>query len=641
MKIRHLAAISAALLGISVSAQEYALSDSYNSDAHFRSLYENAEMKYSISNKDNFTNFAEWQTLFRQELKKTLGITAMEKQLMGFKPTARQIDSEDLGYAVRERWEIWTEPDIPLPVIIMKPKNIKGKLPLMVTPHGHGKNTEAYAGVYWNEEDREEGEEGERNVAVQAVQHGFISIAPTSRAFGKTRTNEGIANDDYCSCHTHMLRDLIAGRTAIGDRVWDMMRIIDWALENLPVDRQKICISGNSGGGTVSLFTGAVDTRIAITMPGSYFCTFAGSIGSIEHCECNYVPGILNLGEMYDIAGLTAPRFFCAIHGEQDPIFPIGETRKAFSGLQRIYAWAGAPDNCSLYVGPEGHRYYKAGAWEFVDKHLKDCNFYPEYKMEDHLGVCCSVDDAAKVKAAGGSYVETGISSFLIPEKSESEFAGNQATALEAPLPVIRANGFFPGDLKLVGNDADLTRAVNFAENAMRRASRIGIRIFVLGSGGARKIEDGTNREEARAQFVKLCRALGPVAEKYDVTIAIEPLRRQETNFINSVREATSIAREVGHPRITVLADFYHMAQENEGPEAIVEAGDLLTHCHIAENEGRRAPGNKGDDFTPYFKALKQIGYQGCISVECVWKDFDNEVGKALDEMKKQIKTIE
>lgn len=88
------------------------------------------------------------------------------------------------------------------------------------------------------------------------------------------------------------------------------------------------------------------------------------------HCDCNYVPGILEYGEMADIAGLTAPRFFCALNGKEDYMFPLKEAQKAFADLKKIYTAAGVPDNCELYIGNEGHRYYKAGAWNFINKHL-------------------------------------------------------------------------------------------------------------------------------------------------------------------------------------------------------------------------------------------------------------------------------
>ena len=52
------------------------------------------------------------------------------------------------------------------------------------------------------------------------------------------------------------------------------------------------------------------------------------------------------------------------------PIFPIEHVKVAFERLQHIYAVAGVPDACELYVGHEGHRYYKAGAWPFIRKHF-------------------------------------------------------------------------------------------------------------------------------------------------------------------------------------------------------------------------------------------------------------------------------
>jgi len=140
------------------------------------------------------------------------------------------------------------------------------------------------------------------------------------------------------------------------------------------VDGQRIAITGNSGGGTVSLFAGAMDERITVTVPSCYFCTFVGSIGTIAHCDCNYVPGILRLGEMSDVAGLTAPRPFCAIAGKEDTIFPIEHVQKAFAELKHIYTVAGVPENCQLYVGEGGHQYYDEGFWPFIKRHFEAAN---------------------------------------------------------------------------------------------------------------------------------------------------------------------------------------------------------------------------------------------------------------------------
>jgi hypothetical protein len=179
-------------------------------------------------------------------------------------------------------------------------------------------------------------------------------------------------NNKHCSCRSELLRGLLVGRTPIGERVWDISRLIDWAIENLPIDKNKIAITGNSGGGTTSLFAGACDKRIKVVVPGSYFCTFKDSICKVYHCDCNYVPHILEYCEMYDIAGLITPRAFCVIAGKKDNIFPIYGVKKAFKKLKNIYKVIGVENKCELFIGDGGHRYYKSGSWKFISKWFKE-----------------------------------------------------------------------------------------------------------------------------------------------------------------------------------------------------------------------------------------------------------------------------
>ncbi len=301
-------------------------------DAHYRRLYQATSGEFAFHAK-NLLEFSEWQSAFREKLLDRLGITQMRQDLAGFQPTAVPLESQrQEGYTL-EKWQLWVEPDIPLPFYLLRPDEAQGKLPLVLTPHGHN-HPHLYAGLYTNPEEKEL-LKGDRDIAVQAVREGYLALVPTARGFGDTRRQEDIAANRLSSCRTQLLHDLLIGRTPIGERVWDIQCLLDWALEHLGVDHQRIAITGNSGGGTTALFSAACDTRISVTVPGSYFCTFSGSIGSIDHCECNYIPGILRLGEMYDIAGLIAPRPFCAIAGDQDEIFPIAEVRYAYQMLQR------------------------------------------------------------------------------------------------------------------------------------------------------------------------------------------------------------------------------------------------------------------------------------------------------------------
>ena len=371
----------------------------FDNEVHLRALYKNVSGTYAFKASDP-KNLSDWQAAFRPKLREALGLDNMASDLSGYVPTAERLESADLGSHVRERWYLWVEPTVPLPFYLLLPKGVKrdnaskegmdrdgqndgthtvgrpagmdrdGKLPLVLVPHGHN-HPRIYVGIARDAAEEAHMMEGERDIARQAAaEEGYIVIAPTTRAFGETRTAKDIEADKVHSCRDQLVHDLLLGRTPIGERVWDTSRLIDWAVANLPVDVGRIAITGNSGGGTISLFATACDTRIALSMPGCYFCTFVGSIGTIHHCECNYVPGLLRLGEMYDVAGLIAPRPFCAIAGRHDPIFPIDHVHAAFDRLKTVYAVAGASDKCELAVGEGGHRFYKKPAWDFVRRHF-------------------------------------------------------------------------------------------------------------------------------------------------------------------------------------------------------------------------------------------------------------------------------
>ncbi len=120
---------------------------------------------------------------------------------------------------------------------------------------------------------------------------------------------------------------------------------------------------GNSGGGTITWYAAAIEPRIAALMPSCSICPYAESIGSIDHCADNYLPGALRFFDMPDLAGLLAPRPCVVVAGREDPIFPFAAIEQGFSRIAAIYAAAGAPAACRLAAGAGGHRFYAAEGW--------------------------------------------------------------------------------------------------------------------------------------------------------------------------------------------------------------------------------------------------------------------------------------
>jgi sugar phosphate isomerase/epimerase len=259
---------------------------------------------------------------------------------------------------------------------------------------------------------------------------------------------------------------------------------------------------------------------------------------------------------------------------------------------------------------------------------------------EPEFGVCAKISDFPMLSAAGFSFVEEGVSRFLVPDKPDSVFFGILGEQRKTGARVISCNGFFPGHLKIVGDTTMHDELVAWGETALKRAQMAGMNYIVLGSGKARNVPDGFPKEKAVEQFVDLCKKLGPVAQKYNIVIVIEPLNSAETNLINTVAEGAATVEAVNHPNIQLLCDIYHMMRENEPAEHIVTYGKYIRHCHIAEKEGRTAPGVEQDDFTPYFAAMKKIGYKGGLSVECRWKDLKDQAPSVLAYMKQQFVSL-
>jgi sugar phosphate isomerase/epimerase len=261
-------------------------------------------------------------------------------------------------------------------------------------------------------------------------------------------------------------------------------------------------------------------------------------------------------------------------------------------------------------------------------------------KFLERIGISTSVSNNAILAASGYSFLEESVRGFLVPAEPEYVFEQKLLLLKESKIPVEASNSFLPGNLKCVGPSPNHEEILKFGETAFRRAQMAGMKTIVFGSGGARSIPDGFSREKAKNQFISLCSQLAPVAKKYNVVISLEPLNTKECNFINSVAEGGDIVKAVNHENFRMLADIYHMLMEDESPFNITKYGDLLYHTHIAEKKDRSAPGVNNEDFTPYFKALKDVRYEGRMSIECTWKNLEEQAAEALSFMRSQIASV-
>jgi len=252
------------------------------------------------------------------------------------------------------------------------------------------------------------------------------------------------------------------------------------------------------------------------------------------------------------------------------------------------------------------------------------------------IGVVANPAEFTQV-VEGLDYVETTVTPSLVPLEDEAVFAAKLEAAKACPLPVPAANCFFPGSLKSTGPDVDGAALDAYVATVMSRAERFGMKYIVYGSGGSRRVPEGFDHARAADQIVGHLQRWGPIAGDHGITIALEPLNAEECNIVTTVGEGAELVRRADHPAIRLLADTYHMAKDGDPPDAIRAAGDLIVHTHCGEGDGRGPIGTKGEDHRPYFRALKDIGFDGMISIEVKWRDREAQLPGAVAELRRQI----
>ena len=301
---------------------------------------------------DGKSPFSAWQSEARLKLRELLGMERFEPCALAF----RAEDWEDKGTYRRRRISFQSEAGYRVPGWWLEPRELPSPARVMICLQGHSTGMHISLGEAVHPGDSSH---GDRDFALHAVEHGFCALVLEQRGFGEAGGKPGGGTDCYQSAMTALL----LGRTLLAARVWDVMRGIDVAEQHLLSEPGEFYCMGNSGGGTVTMYAACLEERIAGAMPSCSVCSFDHSIASIHHCSCNFVPGIRRWFDMGDLAGMIAPRPLMVVAGAEDNIFPVAPTRETFQLMQqRYYIAANAPDKCSLFVGEEGHRFYKE-AW--------------------------------------------------------------------------------------------------------------------------------------------------------------------------------------------------------------------------------------------------------------------------------------
>jgi hypothetical protein len=308
-----------------------------------------------------------WQAELRTKVTELIGgIPSRETPLQ-----AQTLEVKEFANYRREKFVFESRPGLFVLGHLLTPHDIAAPHRTMICLPGHGRGVDDIVGIDDQGRERTDKEGYQHDFAIQCVEHGMAAVAIEQVGFGCRRDQSAKAKGlGASSCQPTAGAALLLGETMIAWRVFDVMRTIDWIETRDDLDSDRVGCMGISGGGTITTFATALDPRIKAALISGYLNTFRDSILSISHCIDNYVPGILQWCEMYDVAGLIAPRPLFVESGDKDDIFPVEASRESFERVKKVYAIFDKSEFAEQQVFMGEHSFYGVAGLPFLAKHL-------------------------------------------------------------------------------------------------------------------------------------------------------------------------------------------------------------------------------------------------------------------------------
>ena len=202
---------------------------------------------------------------------------------------------------------------------------------------------------------------------------------------------------------------------------------------------------------------------------------------------------------------------------------------------------------------------------------------------------------------------------------SEKDIAAYSSAAADHGLEIIGLHWLLAKTegYHLTSPDASIRMSTtDYARRLADLCSSLGGNIMVWGSPQQRSLEPGWDYGESVERAVEVLRPAAEHCAALGITIAMEPLARSETNFLNTAEETAALIDLVDHPSLQLHLDVKAMSSEQKSLGDLVrDNASRIAHYH-ANDPNLLGPGMGEVDHTPAAQALHEIGYQGWISVE-------------------------
>ena len=310
-----------------------------------------------------------WRGKLRRKLEELTGYATMQRAPLKPKVTERV----EVGEFVRQRVEIQTEPGIVMPLYAIRLRELKGPLPAVMCPHGHGSGGKvSTAGLRSIPSIAQAVKRYNYDYGLQFARAGFITFCPDARGFGERRQPDVPLMGSSCQLLNNMGYPL--GQTVTGMWTWDLHRLIDY-IETRPDCRPgAVGCAGLPGGGLQTLWATALDDRIKCAVVSGYFYGYKESLLELyQNCSCNYVPHLYEYADMGDIGARIAPRPLLIETGTRDDLNGrrgVRNVRSQVAITRRAYRLLGAAGKIKHDVFEGEHRWHGALAIPWMKRWL-------------------------------------------------------------------------------------------------------------------------------------------------------------------------------------------------------------------------------------------------------------------------------
>lgn len=283
-----------------------------------------------------------WQRELRSQIFSLLKMNDRIETHGSISLAPKRLKSEEREEYTWQEWEICSTPPPTgrvIPIVVTIPHGPKPPYPAVVCIHGHGGTRR----VVYDDKSIYKG------FADELARQGYVTIA--------------------CDVGQHEIFE--SGRSLMGERLWDLIRCVDYLCSLSTVDKGRIGCAGLSLGGEMAMWLGAMDSRVAATC-SSGFLTVMDQMEK-NHCMCWKFDGLRELADFADIYSLIAPRSLQCQNGLQEDktMFTVPLAQKALEEIKTIYGDFEVSSHLELDIHPGGHKIDLPSLLSFFKKNLQ------------------------------------------------------------------------------------------------------------------------------------------------------------------------------------------------------------------------------------------------------------------------------